>query len=213
MMLRDFSYVPVMTTPREVKGVISSEFVCNCLAAGKKFVEAQDCMAPPNIVEENSSLFDAMDGILKHGYVLVSDRAKSIIGIITTHDLSLQFRQLTEPFLLLSEIENHIRYLISRGNFTLEELKSCCQEESDGRDIRGVSDLTFGEYMRLLEAPARWEKIGVSVDRLELIKSIDNVRQTRNDVMHFEPDPLEATKLDELRAFALFFQKLRSATD
>ena len=123
MLLRDFSYVPVMTSQREAKGVISAELICNRFAAGKPPSEAKDCAGEPNIVGENTSLFDAMDGILRNGYVLVRDIANSIIGIVTAYDVGVQFRVLSEPYLLLSEVENHIRHVIERGAFSKEELQ------------------------------------------------------------------------------------------
>jgi hypothetical protein len=55
--------------------------------------------------------------IAQHQYVLVQAPGRTITGIVTSTDLSLQFQQLTEPLLLLDEIEQHIRMLIV-GKFT-----------------------------------------------------------------------------------------------
>jgi hypothetical protein len=58
---------------------------------------------------------------VEQGYVLVRDETNKVVGIVTTSDLSLQFKQLTEPFLLLGEIENQVRRLMD-GKFTRDEL-------------------------------------------------------------------------------------------
>jgi len=50
---------------------------------------------------------------VEFGYVLVRDqRDRRITGIVTASDLSLQFQALAEPFLLLREIELHVRQLL-----------------------------------------------------------------------------------------------------
>ena len=81
----------------------------------------------------------------------------------------------------------------------------------DGREIEGVTDLTFGEYVRLLENEKRWKKLRVEIDRVEFISRLNRIRGIRNDVMHFDPDGLEEADLDILREFAQFLKRLREA--
>jgi CBS domain-containing protein len=122
MILQDFSQLPVMQNEREVKGVISWESIGKCQSLGRQCKEVRDCMEfeVPE-VPYSSSLLSAIDIIVKYGYVLVRQTDKIISGIVTTTDLSLQFRQLAEPFILVGEIENYIRRLID-GKFTVEQL-------------------------------------------------------------------------------------------
>jgi hypothetical protein len=68
----------------------------------------------------------------------------------------LQFQQLAEPFLLLGEIENHIRRIVG-DKFSKEELASVREPGDSNREVTGVADLMFGEYIRLLELPDRWK--------------------------------------------------------
>jgi len=58
-----------------------------------------------------------------------------------------------------------------------------------------VFDLTFGEYIRLLERNDSWSKLGLRIDRKLFIGNLDKVRQIRNDVMHFDPDGIEEEKI------------------
>jgi hypothetical protein len=95
----------------------------------------------------------------------------------------LQFGQLAEPFLLIGEIEQHIRMLIE-GRFSLDELKAARDPEDDDREISGVADLTLGEYIRRLESPGRWSKTNLRIDGTIFIEQLQAVRKIRNDVMH-----------------------------
>ena len=71
-----------------------------------------------------------------------------------------------------------------------------------------MSDLTFGEYRRLLEKPSNWEKLSLAIDRKEFIGRLEEVRRIRNDVMHFDPDGIPETDLEVLRKFVTFLRRL-----
>ncbi|WP_414516132.1 CBS domain-containing protein [Nostoc sp. PCC 9305] len=207
MMMRDFSQLPVMQSEREVKGVISWESIGRRISLKRPCERVRDCMETtvPEVTAE-SSLFSAIDLIVKHGYVLVRQQDQKISGIVTTSDLSLQFRQLTEPFLLVGEIENYVRRLID-GKFTTEQLASV-RDPKDERVINSVVDLTFGEYLRLLEKPEHWNNLNISIDRATFIKHLDIIRELRNDVMHFDPDPFAEEDIQMLRLFINFMRIL-----
>jgi CBS domain-containing protein len=208
MMFHDFSQLPVMQGSREIKGSVSWESIGKRKALNLSCEKVRDCMETvvPEVSSE-SSLFSAIDLIVKHGYVLVRQRDRIISGIVTTTDLSLQFRQLAEPFLLVGEIENYIRRLIV-GKFTVEQLSSVLSLNDDSRTINTVADFTFGDYLRLLEKPNYWERLQIPVDRAIFIKKLDRVRELRNDVMHFDPDPFAEEDLQMLRLFANFMRVL-----
>jgi CBS domain-containing protein len=209
MLTNDFSQLPVMAGEREVKGVISWGSIGSRLVLGVKMNEVRKCMEPPHIITEDTSLFDAITEIVNHQYVLVRDGTNKISGIVTTSDLSLEFRQLTEPFVLLGEIENHVRSLIQRGAFTNAELRNCSDPNVSDRPINGIFDLTFGDYLRLLEQKDFWSRLNLSIDRTIFIDKLDEIRRVRNDVMHFDPDGITESELDALRKFAGFLQKLQ----
>src|SRR3546814_2403996 len=96
-------------------------------------------------------------------FVLVRAHDKTISGIVTAADLSLQFRTLTEPFLLLSEIETHVRNIVGK-KFTAKELGDV-QDPNTPREINSVAALMFGEYVRLLQNPETWTRIDRRLDR------------------------------------------------
>jgi CBS domain-containing protein len=212
MLTHDFSQLPIMQTDREVKGIVTWASIGGRLALGNKSDSVRHYMERHRELNADVSLFAAISMIVEHGYVLIRDGQNKISGIVTTSDLSLQFRQLGEPFLLIGEIENHIRRMVD-GKFTPEELKAVCDPGDTERQVSSVSDLTFGEYLWLLQNPAHWERLGIAIDRKVSIEKLDKVRQIRNDVMHFDPDGLSPDELEMLRSFVLFLQKLREITN
>jgi hypothetical protein len=141
--------------------------------------------------------------------VLVRGSDNKITGIVTASDLSLQFQQVAEPFLLLSEIENHVRSLLS-GRFDKEDLAAIRDPSDSARKVDDVSGLTFGEYLRLIENEERWQKLGLNLDRKTFCSHLDQVRVIRNDVMHFDPDGVPQSDLEKLRDCAKFLQTLQT---
>ncbi len=209
MMANDFSQLPVMANERDVKGVVSWKSIGSRLALRQSPRFAREAMDPHAEVSSDASLFTAIPVIVENEYALVRGPDKRIVGVITTSDLSLQFQQLSEPFLLLGEIENHIRRIIG-ARFTPTQLSEVKDPADAARSVESASDLTFGEYRRLLEDPARWSVLGLELDRVVFSKLLDKVRETRNDVMHFDPDGIEDQALTVLREFAKFLRTLQT---
>lgn len=210
MLRHDYSQLPVMTSERDVKGVISWASIAPALALTESKSEVvRDYMKPHREINASDSIFSALPRIIEYAYVLVRSADQRISGIITTTDLSSQFRQLSEPFLLLAEIENHIRKLID-GKFTKEELVSIVNPSDIDRVIESVADLTFGEYIRLFENPDLWKKTELQIDKKIFIKELDKVRIIRNDVMHFDPDGISEENHELLHNFVRFIHTIQS---
>ena len=208
MMTNDYSQLPVMTSPRDVKGVISWRAIGNRLVLKRPCINVRDCMEPAEIVSIDASLFATISKVAEHDYVLVQANDKVICGIVTAADFNDQFRRLAEPFLLVGEIENGLRRIL-RGKFTSKELEAGKAPGDDARIIGGISDLTFGEYIRLIEPEKHWKKLALEVDRVEFLAKLNKIREVRNDVTHFDPDGLEPADLVALREFARFLKMLR----
>lgn len=207
MLVRGFSQLPVMTGSRDVKGVISWQSIGDRVARGGIGATVREMMDPQfHEVRYDASLFQAIPAIVANDYVLVRAKDNSICGIVTASDLSLQFLQLSEPFLLIGEIENHIRQIVSEA-FTLADLQQAQDSKDPTRTVSGAADLNFGEYKTLLDHPDRWVRSSLPWDRRVFCDQLDAVREIRNDVMHFDPDPLSEGDLQTLREFARFLQR------
>lgn len=208
MLHHDFSQLPVMTSEREVKGLFSWKSLAGGLSQGCAYKFVREAMDEYKDISADASLFAAIDAIQEHDCVLVRDSTRKITGIITPYDIGATFGQLSEPFLLLGEIEAHIRNLL-RNKFTNDELKNVGDPKDSTRQIESVDDLTFGDYVRLLENPDRWFKTGLQVDRVVFNRELDNVRRIRNEVMHFDPEGIDTADLKSLQLFVAFLRRLR----
>ncbi len=67
--------------------------------------------------------------------------------------------------------------------------------------------MTIGDYQRVLEVPSTWDRLDWHVDRQVFIRRLDVVRRLRNDITHFNPDPLPADAIRTLRTFMLFLKR------
>jgi CBS domain-containing protein len=207
MLQHDYSQLPVTTSERDVKGIFSWKSLGSRLALGKQCEKVRECMEQPSEIRLDASLFDAIQQIVEHECVLVRDGTRKLTGIVTTADLSMQFAQLGEPFLLLGQIENHVRNLIA-DKFDAAELATVRDPADSGREIEDVSDLTLGEYIRLLENPKRWDQLDLKIDRKTFVDELKRIGRIRNDVMHFDPDGPSPDDLKTLRKFARFLGDL-----
>ena len=190
------------------KGVITWKSIGSKHVLGWKCQYVADCREDARIVDSNRTLFDAITTIVESGYVLVRDqRDRRITGIVTASDLSLQFQALAEPFLLLREIELHVRQLLGE--------KICDKDFAllDGapqsfQKPQNVADLSFGQYVRLFQHPQIWAKLELKIDAGVLTRLLEEVRVIRNDVMHFDPDPMTFEELKTLKRAVRFMQEL-----
>jgi predicted transcriptional regulator len=208
MMLNNYSQLPVMNG-RTVSGVITWETIGHGITNGcssehvidytKKEVEILDYELP---------LLDAVKKIINNEFALVKKYDNTISGIVTIADISSQFINVTEPFLLLEQIENHIRNILD-GKFLLEEMKDFCKEDGDIKDIKYIDDLTFGNYIRIIENPDNWERLKLSIERSHFIKQLHKIRDIRNDVMHFDPEGITNEQREDLLKMSKFLMELR----
>jgi CBS domain-containing protein len=206
MMRHDYSQLAVMSDMRNLRGAVTWESIAQ---AGMRTTELtiRDCVISAEVVRFEDDLIHYIPRIVEAGYVFVQAHDRTICGIVTTADLSEEFGRLATPFFLIGEIERRLRRAVDRM-FSADELKEVRDPEDTTRDVTSASDLTIGEYVRLLEEPARWLNTGWQVDRAEFIDALNEVREIRNDVVHFSPDPLDEDQLDKLRRFVRWLRAL-----
>jgi len=188
MRINDYSQLPVMSTVWQVEGWVSWKSIG--LAGGTcRFI--RDCIDDQVVkLWDDYPLLDAVATISEKEVVLIQSRnTKEIIGLVTISDLVDHYHSLAEPFLLIGEIENYIRQLISRGNFAIEILRGAKDPNDDRRKIESVSDLSLGECVRFLDIPEHWIAIQIKELKKEpILERLHKVIDIRNRVMHFDPD-------------------------
>ena len=196
MIQNDYSQLPVVSG-RELLGAISWESISRA-RMHKSEATLRDAIVPAVVVRLDDELLAHVPDIIRKGFVFVQRRDRSLGGIVTTTDLSVAFESLAGPFLLVGDVERRLRRIIT-ASFDLTELQAVQAPDGAGRSIASAENMTVGEYIRLLDSPQRWEKLGWEVDRQVFVRSLQAYRELRNEVMHFSPDPLEETKLALVR--------------
>lgn len=189
MLMHNYSQLPV-TQGSNLSGYISWETIGSARAKGesgklvKDYKNEQVTKANPD-----TPLLEAINLVYKNDFIVVLGRDNKPCGIVTVTDISSQFLVQTQPYVMLEEMENQIRRMID-GVFLLEDVQDICHEHN--RPVQTVDDLTFGEYVRLLENPDNWNKlpIGDKIDRKIFIEQLKQINDIRNDVMHFNPEGL-----------------------
>lgn len=207
MLTHDFSQLPVLSSPRSLKGVISWRTIGSRMAMGGHSEFVQDCMEPGTTIDIEALLFEAVELVSDDDYVVVLENAR-VAGILTASDFSLQFRALAKPFVLIGEVEQGLRLLLDR-NFSASDLDEGETGSVGGSHIEDPSALSFGDYVRLVEKPAVWERLGLSLDRVVFRERLERVRKIRNKVMHFRPDGITDDEVECLQAFSRFIRRLR----
>ena len=206
MAANQVSHLPIMRNEREVTGMlrwkdIGRYLLCNGGVSLDEPVER--LQAEPVTVGHHLPFLDVIPQIIEHGYVLVRGPQRKISGIVTKKDLGRQLLGLASPFVQIGEIERGLRALIENGEFTNQELRDLARDPADPREIKGVESLTLGEAGRLLSNPDTWKRIDINVDRATFVRHLSDVREIRNDVMHFHP---EGTSDDEHRRLNKFLE-------
>ena len=180
MIRNDYSQLPVLDGPRDLKGCVSWRSIAMARIAKSDIQLADVTDHHPAVVHADQELLEQINVIYEADFVFVQDSDGCICGIVTTADLSGQFRDLTTPFFQLGEIEGRLRRCISAA-FKLAEIRGAISQSK----LKSVEAMTFWQYELLLRDQDRWQRMYWQVDREMFIAHLDDVRKIRNRVMHF----------------------------
>ncbi len=209
MMMNNYSQLPVLSTPKSVIGFITWESIGYAITNGVNSEHVKEYLNYDyTILKYDTPLLEALNIVIEKEYILVQKKDKSISGIITLADVSSEFLILTEPFLLLEQIENLIRLLLN-DKFLIQELMDFCKNDNIERNIDSIDDLSFGQYIRLIEKPDNWNKLKLNIERVTFIKELDLVRKIRNDIMHFNPEGISKEQKQSLLNMSKFLMDIR----
>lgn len=207
MMLNNYSQLPVMNGPRTIVGYISWETIGEAICRGETSKMVKDYKRETvRVLKRDTPLLQAIHEVYRNEFIVVVSQDGSPCGIVTTADISSQFLNWTEPFVMLEQIENLVRHILD-GKILKEELERVCRE--DGRKPESIDDLTFGEYIALIDNPKQWERIGLhSVDRQLFVQALHAVREIRNNIMHFDPEGIDQNSRNKLKTMGDYLTKV-----
>ncbi|MGG5208519.1 CBS domain-containing protein [Chryseobacterium sp. MIQD13] len=193
MLLNDFSQIPVLDNNRKIFGAISWKSIGKNEAVGKNNEKIIDYLEEPAIVKENGDFLDYIKLIAKKDYILVTDDSENLLGIITTYDMTIQFKEFIIPFLKLGIIEDSIREIIRQRNIPTQ---------------KDVHDLTYGEYIKIFTQEENWNNLNLkNIDKEVFINKIDEIRKLRNKIAHYKPGGINNSEKFVINSFADIIQK------
>jgi len=195
MLDKKFSQMAVIEENGKLCGVVSWESIGKARIAHAD-PTLEQATVPAVIVDHHAPLLEQIGVIYEKGFVLVRNAdGVAVDGIVTAADLTRQFGNLARPFMLIEEVESRL-CLREDKVFSPDELR-----EADPRrraDIHRAADFTLGTHYHLLKEEKNWAKLGWNVDHLYFLGKLQEVRDIRNGLMHYSPDPTPADIYDKV---------------
>jgi CBS domain-containing protein len=197
MLLNGYSQLAVLSGLRNLRGAVTWQSIAYTRHANPN-ARFRDAIIDARAVRYDQALIEVLPDIETMDFVFVQDETNVVKGIVTVADVVGTFRELSTPFILIGELDQVLRQIISR-TFTLEEITSVCNREGR-REITSFDDLEMGDYQSILGNPDRWSQLGwPQLDRATIVKRLDELRVIRNNVMHFNPEPVPSNTVGRLR--------------
>lgn len=196
MVAERYSQLAVIDDSGNFHGAISWESIGVARMSGP-VRKVQDAIASAVVVDYNDHLLTHIGEIYRNSYVFVWNRDRTMGGIVTASDLTNQFGALARPFVLIEEAERRLRRRVD-AVFMPEELGKYARSR---RPVESAADLTIGNYIRLLSPIENWHRIDWPLDHGMFLENLEKVRQIRNELMHFAPDPVTREQFELLDKF------------
>ncbi|MCG6494858.1 CBS domain-containing protein [Kitasatospora sp. A2-31] len=196
MVINGFSQLPVIAGTRNLRGAVTWESI-----ARARHVDPQapfsKAIIPAHDVPYDQHLIDVLPLLADYNFVLVRDQTNAIAGIVTANDVAMEYGSMATPFFLIGEFDQRLRRILAE-TFTIAHVATLCAPDGN-RTIGSFDDLSVGDYQRILESEDSWKTLGWPLDRKVFIKRIDELRVIRNDLMHFNPDPIPDDAVQKIR--------------
>ncbi len=112
---RDYSQLPVVEAENQLAGMVTTESILRAVRTFQVLPDRlaiRDCQIKPLAYESNDELFDVLKGLEAQASVVVVDRERRVIGILTDYDMATYFRQRAENAMLVEDIEGTLRDFI-----------------------------------------------------------------------------------------------------
>ena len=124
---------------------------------------------------------------------------------MTLADVVEVYGQMASPFFMIGRIDQRLRRIIE-ATFPMKAIIALCDPDGE-RSLDGYDQLTIGDYQRILENPDCWDTLGWQLDRRLLSARLKEITQIRNNLMHFNNDPLPEDMVSTLQNFLDLLQE------
>ena len=198
MDLYDYSQIVVRTGLRSVKGFVSYRSIARAQRDGE-IEYVRECIdVDVQRAYTTDSLLDVVAIFHNHDAVVVFNQDGTLSGLVTPADIAEEFGGMAEPFFLIGEIETLLRWLVKRRELDVNSLLMATHGESVVP--ASVDRLTLGDLEHMLQSEEGWKQIDVPYDRKVFCRVLEDVRESRNELMHFRGD-LTAKQVEQIRQF------------
>jgi len=200
MMRQDFSQLPVVESQaqRTVIGVFSWESFAHAGLRGIAPRIVDDALAPVTTVDLHSDLFASIAPVADKGHVVVTYRGV-LAGIVTASDLTLEFEDLTLPFLAVGRCERE-----------LKRVAASVFAEPLAAEGKALEEMTFGNLQHLYRR--HWNKLGWALSKDDFILWLDATRRLRNAVAHFDDrDQDRSADVEAVHRLTLWLNGVKTA--
>lgn len=200
MEINDFSQVAVLANPHTLHGSVSWESIAAAKHRdpGASFSDAIDRRARDRVFDYDTRLLDVLGVLQQHGFIFVRDDQRKISGIVTAADVVRKYDETATPFFLIGEIDQELRQLIV-NTFDEDTVRNACLAAR--LTFKSLESMSISQYQAVLANEACWRQLGWPLDRSLFVARLDELRKVRNNVMHFNPDPVRPSEVVKLRHF------------
>jgi len=204
MIIEDYSQLAVMSGPRNLKGAVSWKSIAKARNANPDALLSAAIFRADE-VPYTADLINTLPLIQSKEFVFVLGADRSVTGIVTLADVVEVYGQMASPFFMIGRIDQRLRRIIEAA-FAMKTIIALCDPDGE-RGLDGYDQLTMGDYQRILENPDCWDKLGWALDRRLFSVRLKEIAQVRNDLMHFNNDPLPDDMVSMLQCFLDLLQE------
>lgn len=176
-------------------------------------VQVRDCLESVEFIDPDEHI-DVEVNWEHRDHVLVG-RPDEVLGVLTRWDVMGRLRGFAEAFVLVYEIEQDLREVITIA--VEEEVLQAAigalyvDQERRGRPVTGLEDFTFRQYRDLVCSRSNWSHFQAAFDTRRDLLDADfvQINDLRNVIFHFRQTVGHAD-LERLRRFR---DRIRTAHD
>lgn len=209
MQFNNYSQLPILGEDNgRIVGALTWKSIATKMSIGDKDGSVDDYMVnkeEDNVLPLDMPFAEALNNVLEYEYAFVIDNNQSLCGVVTTADLSQRYIEWTHPFVIIEKIEGDLRKIID-GKLPKEALPGFGKGK---KPVNSAEDLAFIQYKQILEKADNWHQPGwTMVDQDYFLERLEDVRNIRNDIMHFRFEDKDGSKLTLLANMAFYLRML-----
>jgi CBS domain-containing protein len=196
MVKNDFSQLPIIDERGNLSGIITEQSIISTYfhtvgAVSIPELGVSHCQTKAFTIQEDSDIFEALD-ILKNVYSIVIVDHNKPIGILTAHDTTHFFRDISEGLILVEDIEVTLRQYIesvfpdTRSRDAALHRAFRADKLDPTRPAKEYDELSFRDHVQLIITDHNWDKFSQYLEPKDMfIQLMTQVGQIRNQLAHF----------------------------